>query len=67
MAEKTRLLAFLDVRADDLRDPHDGDTREVWRASVYRVDALRDLVHDGQHRLEPPIDVSVSCDDYTLR
>ena len=67
VAEKAWLLEFLDVRADDLRHPHDPGTRDVWAASVDRVDALRDLVHDGQHQLSPPIDVTVDGDDYTLR
>jgi chitosanase len=67
VAEKAWLLAFLEVRADDLRNPHNSETRDVWAASVDRVDALRGLVHDGQHELAPPVDVTVDGDDYTLR
>jgi chitosanase len=67
VAEKTWLLAFLDVRADDLRDPHDADSRDVWAASVDRVDALRGLVDDDRPDLTPPVKITVDGDDYTLR
>jgi chitosanase len=67
VAEKTWLLAFLDVRADDLRDPHDADSRDVWAASVDRVDALRGLVEDDRPDLSPPVKITVDGDDYTLR
>jgi chitosanase len=65
--EKAWLLAFLSVRAADLRDPHDADTRAVWAESVDRVDALRRLVDADQHRLDPPLTVSVFGDRYELR
>jgi chitosanase len=65
--EKAWLQAFLDVRAEDLRDPHDKDTRAVWAESVDRVDALRDLVDSDRHPLHPPITVKVDGDAYELR
>lgn len=67
VAEKTWLRAFLDVRADDLRDPHDAESRDVWAASVDRVDALRELVDDDRPDLTPPVAITVDGDDYTLR
>ena len=67
VAEQTWLEAFLDVRADTLRNAHDEDTRKVWAESVERVDALRDLVDDDQHQLEPPLRISVFGDDHELR
>jgi chitosanase len=65
--EQTWLLAFLDVRADDLRNPHDAGSRDVWAASVDRVDALRELVDGARPDLAPPVTVTVDGDDYTLR
>jgi chitosanase len=65
--EQTWLLAFLEVRADDLRDPHDAGSRDVWAASVDRVDALRELVDGARPDLSPPVTVTVDGEDYTLR
>lgn len=67
VAEKTWLQAFLDVRADDLRNPHDAESRDVWAASVDRVDALRGLVDDDRPDLTPPVTITVDGDDYQLR
>jgi chitosanase len=67
VAEKTWLLAFLDVRRDDLRNPHDEDSRDVWAESVDRVDALNGLVDAGEHRLAAPVELDVDGDGYTLR
>ena len=64
--EKAWLLAFLDVRADDLRDPHNADSQQVWAESVDRVDALRQLVTTDQHRLTPPVTLNVSGGEYVL-
>ena len=50
-----------------LRHPHDKDTREAWAASAGRADALRDLVEDNQHQLEPPLRISVFGDEHELR
>jgi chitosanase len=65
--EKTWLLAFLRIRADDLSHPHDTDSKSVWSDSVDRVAALRRLVTTNQHRLTPPLKVSVFGDRYVLR
>ncbi len=67
VAEKAWLQAFLDVRADDLRNPHDAESRDVWAASVDRVDALRRLVDDDRPDLTPPLTITVDGDDYPLR
>ncbi len=67
VAEKTWLLAFLDVRRADLRNPHDEDSRDVWAESVDRVDALHGLVDAGEHRLAAPVELDVDGDGYTLR
>jgi chitosanase len=67
VAEKLWLDAFLDVRAADLRHPHDAASRDVWAASVDRVDALRGLVDGNRPDLAPPVSVTVDGDDYTLR
>lgn len=67
VAEKLWLDAFLDVRAADLRNPHDAGSRDVWAASVDRVDALRGLVNDNSPDLTPPVTVTVDGEDYSLR
>lgn len=51
------LKAFLDVRKSVLEEPHNRDTRETWRQSVRRVDALRHLI-DSNPNLVPPIAVA---------
>jgi chitosanase len=65
--EKIWLLAFLEVRRADLRNPHDPGSRDVWAQSVDRVDALHRLVEDGEDDLDPPLTLRVDEDDYTLR
>ena len=65
--EKTWLLAFLRIRADDLANPHNTDSKSVWSESVDRVGALRRLVTANQHSLTPPLKVSVFGDQYVLR
>jgi len=67
VAEQKWLRTFLDIRAETLRHPHDEDTREVWAESVDRARALRDLVDDDQHQLEPPLEIRVFGDEYQLR
>lgn len=67
VAEKTWLLAFLDVRRADLRNPHDRNSQEVWAQSVDRVDALHGLVEGGEAGLDPPVTLQVDGEDYTLR
>jgi chitosanase len=51
------LKAFLAIRKSVLHEPHNRATRDVWRASVRRVDALLRLV-DSNPGLTPPIEVS---------
>jgi chitosanase len=65
--EQRWLTVFLDTRADDLRHPHNRETQAAWGESVDRVTALRRLVHDGKHRLAPPVEVAVFGDEYVLR
>jgi chitosanase len=65
--EKAWLQAFLDVRADDLRNPHDKDSQQVWTESVDRVEALRRLVTTNNYHLAPPVKLRVFGDEYVLR
>jgi chitosanase len=65
--ERVWLMAFLDVRANDLRDPHNRDSQQVWAESVDRVDALRRLVATDEHRLAPPVRITVSDEEFVLR
>jgi hypothetical protein len=44
----------------------DPDTRDAWRDSVSRVDALESLVHAGDLDLRPPLAWDVYGDHYTL-
>ncbi|MEV6850015.1 chitosanase [Actinoplanes sp. NPDC051411] len=67
VAEKTWLLAFLDVRRADLRNPHDEDSQDVWAQSVDRVDALHGLVEGDEARLDAPVTLEVDGEDYELR
>jgi chitosanase len=59
------LRAFLGVRRSVLEEPANRETREVWRASVRRVDALLDLL-DKNPNLVPPIEVANSDDDIDI-
>jgi hypothetical protein len=54
---KAWLLAFLRVRADDLRDRTTPTCAQSGLKSVDRVDALCSLVDADRHRLHPPLDV----------
>jgi hypothetical protein len=65
--ERRWLLGFLDVRADDLRDPHNAASRDVWAQSVDRAEALRRLVEADRHGLDPPVEVAVFGARYVLR
>jgi chitosanase len=67
VAEQRWLMAFLDVRAQDLRNPHNTETQRVWAESVDRVEALRRLVGEGRHSLVPPVRVSVFGGQHELR
>ncbi|WP_433205541.1 chitosanase [Dactylosporangium sp. CS-047395] len=67
VAEPAWLVAFLDVRADTLRNPHDRDTRDAWSESVDRVAALRDLVNRADYGLAAPLTVTLDGDEHELR
>ena len=56
-SEKEFLREFLAIRKAVLREPANRDTREVWRASARRVDALLHLL-DNNPDLVPPIKVA---------
>jgi chitosanase len=48
ISEAQWLRTFLSMRRADLAHAYDPDTREVWAASVTRVDVLRQLLDDGK-------------------
>jgi chitosanase len=56
-SEAEFLRTFLGVRRSILEHSHNQETRDVWRASARRVDALRKLL-DGNPDLVPPIQVT---------
>ncbi len=58
-SETEFLRAFLAIRKEVLLEPANRATREVWRASASRVDALLRLL-DTNPDLVPPIDVAVT-------
>jgi chitosanase len=67
VAEEQWLSAFLDVRADDLRQPSNAESQQVWSASVDRVQALRRIAAGGGYRLTPPVTVQVFGAEHELR
>ena len=56
-SETDFLRTFLAIRKAVLREPANRETREVWRASASRVDALLRLL-DSNPDLAPPIEVA---------
>ncbi len=56
-SETEFLRTFLSIRKAVLREPANRETREVWRASASRVDALLHLL-DSNPALVPPIKVA---------
>ena len=56
-SETEFLRTFLAIRKAVLREPANRETREVWRASASRVDALLHLL-DSNPALVPPIKVA---------
>ncbi|BCM91993.1 chitosanase [Abditibacteriota bacterium] len=60
--EKVWLLAFLEVRENTLKHPHNHDTAAEWRESVSRVEALVNIVNDNPG-LEIPVQVTSSEHD----
>jgi hypothetical protein len=64
-SEAEFLRTFLAVRRSVLEHSHNQETRDVWRASARRVDALRKLL-DGNPDLVPPIKVTNADVDVTV-
>jgi len=64
--EAAWLMDFLEVRRAHLLNAADPYTRDAWRDSVSRVDALESLVHAGDLDLRPPLAWDVYGDHYTL-
>lgn len=64
--EAAWLTDFLEVRRAHLLNAADPDTRDAWRDSVSRVDALESLVRAGDLDLRPPLAWDVYGDHYTL-
>ena len=51
--EQDFLLALLETRRAVLTNPHNSDTADVWRESLPRVDALRNLVNNNPQLRSP--------------
>jgi chitosanase len=64
-SEAEFLRTFLGVRRSVLEHSHNQETRDVWRASARRVDALLKLL-DGNPDLVPPIKVTNADVDVTV-
>jgi chitosanase len=64
--ETTWLRGFLDVRRATLENASSSDTREVWKESVGRVDALRALLDAGNLDLETPFTINPWGDPQTI-
>jgi chitosanase len=64
--EPAWLTDFLEVRRAHLLHAADPNTRDAWRDSVSRVDALESLVHARDLDLRPPLAWDVYGDHYTL-
>lgn len=64
--EKDWIAHFLEVRRHDLVHAFNVDTREVWKQSVGRVDALKQLVISKNFNLDAPLTVVWEGQKYTL-
>ncbi|QUQ63839.1 chitosanase [Kutzneria sp. CA-103260] len=64
--EKAWLGAFFDVRAEDLRNPANGATKQEWAKSVDRVECLRRIAAASGYRLDGPLTVTAAGTSYTL-
>ena len=64
--EKKWLDHFMKVRKETLRNPDDQSTRDAWRESVYRVDALRLLCEDEVFYLPAKVHLYVFETDFYL-
>lgn len=60
------LQTFLSIRRKHLMNAADPDTREDWRESVSRVDALLSILKSGNLDLNPPLHWDVYGDPFTL-
>ncbi|MFA6503646.1 MAG: chitosanase, partial [Patescibacteria group bacterium] len=56
--EKIWLKIFLATRREDLTNPSDSSTKDVWAESVGRVDILRSIADSGNYDLDAPIVIS---------
>ena len=65
--DETKWLSdFLDVRRTTLENPSSADTRESWRESVGRVDALAALLKAGNLDLTTPFTINPFGDPQTI-
>ncbi|CAG2119037.1 unnamed protein product, partial [Medioppia subpectinata] len=64
--EKEWLKKFLKNRRADLWDPEDPDTRDEWRQSVDRVDAMTTILKDDNMDLDGPIKIHTPNHDATI-
>ncbi|XP_054163235.1 chitosanase-like [Oppia nitens] len=64
--EKSWLKDFLKNRRADLMDPHDKDTRDEWRQSVDRVDAMVKLLDAGNMDFKGPMHIKTPNHDATI-
>ena len=60
------LRAFLDIRRATLENPSSPDTRDAWRESVGRVDALDALLDAGNLDLRTPFTINPWGDPQTI-
>lgn len=60
------LQKFLTIRRAHLENADDPDTRQAWRESVSRVDALRSILESGNLDLKPPVSWSVYGGHFTV-
>ena len=66
MNEKDFLVKFLEARRSILMNASNEETREAWRESVYRVDALLALMDTDKWSLEGKVVVHVWDTDFIL-
>jgi len=64
--EAAWLADFLRVRRGHLLNPADPSTRDAWRDSVSRVDALQSILDTGNLDLRPPLAWDVYGDHFAL-
>ena len=56
--EKIWLNKFLEIRRENLQNPDNSKTQEVWKESVGRVDVFAALAAAGNYQLSLPIEVN---------